>query len=328
MNVLLTGANGFVGSHILEELLCSAEHRVRLLLRATSDTRLIEHDLRWVEVCYGSLGDADSLHKALDGVDVLIHCAGKTKAVKTREYYAVNADGTRNLVKAARAFEGGLKHLIYISSAAVSGPGTPQRPAREDAPPRPVSDYAKSKMLAEEFVRENARIPYTILRPSAVYGPGDRDFLVLFKMARRHLLPLTAGGRQSVSLIFARDVARAVAMCIGEQRAQGKTYHLAHPTPCTVKHLAEQVAEALGVWALQFPVPALLLYPVCALHEVAARLSGRPSILNMQKIPEYRAGGWVCATDKIREDLGFAPGVSLQEGLRTTLEWYKEHGWL
>jgi len=327
VNVLLTGANGFVGSHVLEELL-RVGHGVSLLLRRTSDTRFIQACLAQARTVYGSLSDVESLGEAVRGADAVIHCAGKTKAVRRSEYYDVNLGGTRNLVTACNTQAGTVRHFVLISSLAARGVGTVQNPATEGGRMRPVTAYGRSKMLAERHVRRACRTSFTVLRPCAVYGPRDRDFYLLFRTVQSGLAPLIDGGLQPLSLIYVRDLAKAVVRTVGCLEAFGRTYHLAHPAPTTQKALTLAVAQAMGVRAAQVFLPHQVLYPVCMAQDLTARVTGTPSILNLEKIPEYAAPGWVCSTERAAEDLGFVAGTGLDEGVRETLDWYRRQGWL
>jgi nucleoside-diphosphate-sugar epimerase len=326
VRVLLTGANGFIGSHLLDRLVESAS-RVAILLRRTSNTRFIEGHLACVDVRYGSLESGDSLREACKDANVVVHCAAKTKAVRTREYYEVNADGTRNLVAACNASDS-VEQLILVSSLAVSGPGTPESPASEEAEPRPVSHYGRSKALAERHVREDSRVPFTILRPAAVYGPRDSDMYLAFRTIQRGLMPLIHGGRQPLSLICVADVVEGVLKSIGRASALGGTYHLAHPVPLTQRAFLGEVAEAMGAKALRVAVPTAALYPLCLVRDLWSRITSKPSIMNLQKVPEYRAPGWVCSTARAAQDLDFVAPTSLGQGVRLTLKWYRENGWL
>ncbi len=327
MKVLLTGANGFVGSHILDGLL-AAGCDVAVMLRETSDTTFIRAQLPRVEIRYGSLGNRESLVAAADGVDAAVHCAGKTKAIRPAEYYAANADGTANLVAACNEHSERLRHLILISSLAATGPGTPEEPADEAAPACPVTHYGRSKLAGENHVRRSAAMPYTILRPAAVYGPRDSDFYLVFRSVQSGLAPLMDGGRQWLSLVFAPDVAAAVLKALTSQEATGRVYHVAHRTPCTQRALTHAVARAMDRHAAEVFVPSWVLYPICIANDLVARIKGKPSILNAAKIPEYSAPGWVCRTDRAETDLGFCAETDLDAGLRDTLHWYREEQWL
>jgi len=327
MRVLLTGGNGFVGSHILDALRAH-DLAVRLLLRRTSDTTFIREHLSHVEVCRGAFNNAAALDTALEGMEVLIHCAGKTKAVRVGEYYEANHLATRNLVAAANQHQATLRQFILISSLAAVGPATAASPAREEDIPHPVSDYGRSKHLGEAEVREHCRVPFTILRPAAVFGPRDRDFLLTFRLLRWRLMPLLDGGRMAFSHIYACDLAAATLAVLGRTVTFGKTYHVAHPQPCTNREFLEEIAAQMHVRAVSCPLPLRAVYPLCLAQELAAGLTGKPSILSRQKLAELAAAGWVCSVERLRTDIGFVAPTSLQEGVKMTLHWYQIHGWL
>jgi nucleoside-diphosphate-sugar epimerase len=205
VKVLLTGANGFVGSHALDRLV-AAGYDVAIMVRRTSNTRFIEGHLPSVDVRYGALDDPESLDRAVQGISCIVHCAAVTKALRRCDYFAANAEGTRKLVEACNRAAPGPKRFVHVSSLAVSGPGTVEEPAREDAEPRPVTPYGESKLLAERCVREDLQADWAILRPAAVYGPRDSDFFVAFKSVAGGLAPLIGGGGQPLSLAYAGDV--------------------------------------------------------------------------------------------------------------------------
>jgi nucleoside-diphosphate-sugar epimerase len=327
VKALLTGANGFIGSHVLDALLALGVS-VRALLRTTSDTRLIADALPDVEVVQGDLASRESLACAVKGVELVVHCAAVTKALRRRDYYATNATGVLNLVDACNQSARSVRHITFLSSLAVSGPGTPARPATEGGRPRPVSHYGRSKALGEAWLRSRSCVPFTILRPSAVYGPRDRDFLLVFKAIRCGLMPLVDGGAQWLSLVYVGDLVQAVLAVMDSREARGRTYHVAHPRPWTQYAFMAQVARTMSARPLKIPVPHPLLYPAFALRGVLDRLSGRPSIVNVHKVPEYAAPGWVCSSGAIAGEVGFIPAVPLEVGLRRTHAWYLQNGWL
>jgi len=327
MRVLITGANGFVGSHILD-VLREAGAGVRIILRRTSNTRFIQDHLPHVQVHYASLDDPAALQEAMRDTDCVVHCAGKTKVLRLEEYYEANQRGTRSVVDAANQHRGSLRHLIHISSRAVSGPSAPGNPSREDAPPAPISEYGKSKQLGELEVTGGCQVPYTILRPSAVYGPRDADFLHAFRAVRMRLMPLFDGGRQEINLVYARDVAGAVLRVMGDPRAFGNIYNVASPRRSTTREFLEEIARQMHVRPVPVHLPSAALYPVCLAQEIASRLTGRPGILSRQRFCELRAAGWACSVERIRHDFGFVADTPLSEGVRQTTAWYERHGWL
>ena len=167
--------------------------------------------------------------------------------------------------------------------------------ARQD-PPQPVSEYGKSKLAGELEVRNHCRAEYVILRPPAVYGPRDAEFLRLFQAVKSHLLP-KPGGAQALSLVFVRDLAEAVVTCLTHPAAAGKTYFVAAREVVTARSMAEEIAAQMNVWTLPLPLPTALLWPMCLAQELASRLTGKPNVLSLQKFAELRAPGWVCDPD-------------------------------
>ena len=326
MKVFLTGANGFVGSHILEGLL-ARKIPATILLRPTSDTRFIDAHLDKVNVCRGGLNDADGLRRAATGSSCVIHCAGATRATRRCDYDRANREGTKILLQACTAPGATMDRFVLVSSLAASGPGTPEAPAREDAQPVPVSDYGRSKLAGEEEVRTHSRFPYTILRPAAVYGPRDRDFLRLFRAVRGHLAPRFAPPRP-LSLVYIGDLVEAVFACLDQATAAGRSYHVASPHPVTSADLLEEIQRQMGTWTLPLPLPRGALWCGCLAAGALARWRDRPSILNRDKYRELTARGWVCDTLRMAEEIGFVAGTPLPAGVASTLAWYRDHEWL
>jgi dihydroflavonol-4-reductase len=327
MKVLLTGANGFVGSHILDRLRARGI-ATTVLLRATSDRRFINEQLPNVDVRTGSIGDRQSLEAAMRDATHVVHCAGVVKALRLQEFYQANQVGTRNVVEEVNRQEGRIQRLVYISSLAAGGPAPAGRPARESEPPRPVSEYGKSKLGGEQEVRDACRSEYVIVRPPAVYGPRDLAFLPLFKAVRSHIRPQLGGGRLPLSLVFVRDLAEAVVTCLMHSAAAGKTFYAAAPEVVTPRAMAGEIAAQMRTWTLPLPLPTVMLWPICCLEEAVSRLTGKPSVLNRQKYAELRAPGWVCDASRLREELGFTCATTLASGITETLAWYREQGWL
>lgn len=327
MKVLLTGASGFVGSHVLD-LLAERGIPVTVLLRASSSRRFLEPHLGRVRIVEGTITDPASLPPALEEISHVVHCAGATKAVHAAELYRVNRDGTRYLLDAVNARGDVIQRFIHISSLAVSGPGTAAVPARETAPPNPVSEYGRSKLAAEREVIANCGVPFVILRPAGVYGPRDQEFFPLFKAARSRIVPAFGGGRQELSLVFAKDLAAVVVAALQPAVKPGAVCHVASPGVITARQLTDELMRVMGVRAWTLPLPNAVLPPICGLAAIAARLTGRASILAHGKRHELAAPGWVADVTALRADLGTECLTPLSDGLRITLAWYREAGWL
>ena len=275
----------------------------------------------------GSIDDPESLQRAMAGITHVIHCAGATKASRIAGFYEVNQAGTRNVVNAVNSQQGRVQRLVHISSLAAAGPSQPDKPVREQDPPGPVSEYGKSKLAGELEVRNHCRTEHVILRPSAVYGPRDAEFLRLFKAAKCHLQARLGGG-QTFSLVFVRDLADAVVTCLDHPAAGGKTYFVAAREVVTARRMAEEVAAQMRVWTLPLPVPLALLWLMCLAQEAMTRLTGKPNVLSLQKFAELRAPGWVCDPALLERDTGYACPTTLQTGVAETLNWYRQQHWL
>jgi nucleoside-diphosphate-sugar epimerase len=326
MKVLLTGSTGFVGSHILESLLARSISTA-VLLRPASDRHFVQSHLDRVDVRSGTIGDLKSLSGALDGITHLVHCAGCTKARRRSEFYEVNHIGTQNLVQAVNTRHGELQRFLHVSSLAVNGPATAANPAQEDDPPRPVSDYGKSKLAAEAEVRNQSHVPFTIIRPPAVYGPRDYGFLSMFKAVKAHILPRPSKV-QALSLVYVKDLAEAIVTCLQRPETVGKTYYAASREVVTGRMMAETIALQMKSWTLPLPLPTPLLWPVCLLEQLRAQFNGKPRLLNLQKYAELRAPGWVCDPSRLAREIGIECRTSLADGITETLRWYVEERWL
>ena len=326
MKILLTGASGFVGSHILDSLRKQGLPTV-LLLRPTSDKRCITQHLAEVEVRTGSISDPASLRQAMADITHVIHCAGATKALPVSDFFKVNEVGTRNVVSAVNETRPQVARLVHISSLAAAGPAAPDKPAREDLPPEPVSHYGKSKLAGELEVKHHCRAEHVILRPPAVYGPRDEEFLRLFKAVKHHLLP-SMGGAQALSLVFVKDLAQAAVNCLTDPAAAGKTFFVAGREVVTARAMAQEIAAQMQVWTLPLPLPTPLLWPICLAQEAWSRLTRKPNVLSLQKFAELRAPGWVCDPSRLERDTGYACATTLKDGIGETLLWYRQQHWL
>lgn len=323
--VLVTGANGFVGSHLSAHLQARG-YRVRVLVRATSD--LTPLDGLSVEKRVGDVTDPASLPAALDGVDVVFHVAGLTKARSAEAYFRVNEAGSRALMEACRG-RPALRRFVYVSSQAAAGPSSPDRPRREEDAPSPIGPYGASKLAGEEACREAAegRIPLTIVRPAIVYGPWERDLLQLFRQARRGLVPRIRGDSQ-VSMIHAVDLADLLERAARLPGAAGRTYSAADHRSYWMAEVITAIGRVLGRRVRQVPVVPAVLWPLALVNEQFLRVGRGIEALTRTRLKEFGERFWALDTSRVREELGWEPARSLEQGLRETAEWYRRQGWL
>jgi nucleoside-diphosphate-sugar epimerase len=317
-SVSVTGATGFLGTHIARELMARG-WSVRAVVRPGNAKPLPQG----VEVREAPL-DRAALTSAIDGCDVVIHAAGLTHARTDRAYRSVNVDGTRAVVGAAND---AAARIVHISSLAAIGPGTPDRPAHEDDRPQPLTAYGRSKLASEAVVRSEAHVPWTILRPSAVYGPYDRQFLPVVRLAARGVFPLVARSSAAFTLVYADDLARAVAAAADDERSAGQAIFIGHRDPQTAYAILRQLAQALDRPYKPRRIPALVVRALALAGEAAWRFGRRPAF-DMARFAELRAEGFVCSVERARAVIGFTAEVSLGEGLEQTVKWYRERGWI
>jgi nucleoside-diphosphate-sugar epimerase len=323
---LITGANGFIGSHLAAALLARGDE-LYCLLRPSSNRQWLE-GLAYEEVV-GALDDRDSLRRAVAEVDLVYHCAGATKARRPEMLYDVNAGGTANLADACLSREKP-PLMVYVSSQAAAGPAGDAGTRCEDEDCAPVSDYGRSKLLGEDVLHERREtLPYVILRPSAIYGPRDTEMFLFFKFIKRGLEPALGWEGRYVSLCYVDDLIDAMLLAgEGGDGLRGRTYFIAHDEVWDWSGIAREAAAAFGVKTRRVRVPKAVLFGAATLAEFGATLTGKVATLNRAKAREIWQKSWVCDVGKAKRELGFAPRVGFAEGARLVTTWYSEQGWL
>ncbi|CAN5673831.1 NAD(P)-dependent oxidoreductase [soil metagenome] len=323
--VLLTGATGFVGPHAARAF-SSEGFAVRALVRSPERARELEP--LGAEIRIGDLQDSEVMGRACSDVDVVVHMAALTHARDEAAYRAVNVAGTRLLLDAALSAERGPRRFIYLSSLAAVGPAVDRRPVDAGTAPRPLTAYGRSK-LDGECVCERAagRIGVAILRAPAVYGPRDTDLYNFFRIARRGVIPVPTGPARPLQLVHVEDLARALVHAARAHGAAG-VYHIAESRAYAWADVGSMVAAAVGTRARTLRVPGWLISGLAAASEAGAAAVGRSTIFNRDKARELLAPGWLCETESARAELNFETRIPLADGLRSTAQWYREHGWL
>jgi dihydroflavonol-4-reductase len=322
--ILITGATGFVGSHVVEAI--AGRARVRALVRPSSRREhLISHG---IELVPAALEDVESVHRAVASADVVIHLAAATRAVHESAFARANAQGTQVIVDAVLAAERAPRRLVYLSSLAAVGPARNGRPVGPHDTPAPLTAYGRTKLAGEQISQQAAAVSQVVvLRAPAVYGPRERDIYDFFRMAQLGILIVPSGPPRRLQMIHVADLARAVVLAATGDDVRG-VYHIAEPRAYVWADVARLVAKAVGRKARLVTVPAGLIAAAGAVSEGLGRLMGRPSIFSRDKARELLAPGWLCETEAARRDLGFEAAIPLERGLAETAVWYREHGWL
>jgi nucleoside-diphosphate-sugar epimerase len=322
--VLVTGGTGFIGRHLCRRLL-SEGCRVRVLCRDTAGPGDLDPAL---EIAAGDVTSRASLPAAFAGADTVYHLASALGATPCgpQGFIAVNAEGTRNVLDAARAADA--RRIVHCSSVGVLG-SVQGPPAREDAPLNPEDDYERAKALGERIAREmaGAGLPVVIVRPGWAYGPGDRRTLKLMRAIARRRFFFVGDGSTREHPVFVDDLAAGLARCRTAELAPGEVITIAGDEIVTIGELCRLIARAAGVPLTRLHLPREPLRTIAELLEAAYKSVGREAPLTRAKVDfflKHRAYD----TAKAKRLLGFAPRVPLAEGLPRTIAWYREQGWL
>jgi len=326
--ILVTGSTGFIGARLLSCLAGEGE-RIRVFLRPESKGGALPEG---VEVVRGSFGDGEALCRAVEGVDRIVHLAGVTRAVDEAGFDAGNVMPVRNLLAAVRKNNPELKRFLLVSSLAAAGPALEgKRGVVESDIPRPVSAYGRSKLRAEALcLKGSANIPVTIVRPPAVYGPGDRDVLQVFQMLSRGVL-LSAGNpaRQRFSMIYVDDLVRGIMRAARSERAAGRLYYITSSRSWSWEEVIAAARPVLGFNKLyRVSLPDFLVFFLGTVLGGTGSFLGKPVLLNRDKAGELVQDYWVCSPERSEIDLGFTAGTDLEEGVAATIEWYRLQGWM
>ena len=326
MKVFITGATGFVGS-FLNESLVRAGHQVTCMVRKQSNLRWIA-DLD-VECFYGSLSDKNSLIRGLEGADFVYHVAGVTKARTREEYFQANFEGTKNIIDAACQHKKKVKRFILVSSQTAAGPSPTIIPIDESHPANPITDYGQSKRAAEEYaISVMDKLNLTIVRPPGVYGPRDVDILEFFRTVKFGIIPQLGGSEKYLSLIHVKDLARGIIMAAENEKAAGEIYFITSPEPYAWEEISKITLKILQKKGVKIPIPMGLMKGIAYLSEGISSVTKKPALVNKQKIIDMEQDFWTCSPDKAKKELGFECEISLENGIRETLIWYKEQKWL
>jgi dihydroflavonol-4-reductase len=326
LRVLVTGATGFTGGHLARALAASGDH-VRALVRHLSPD--IVANLPDVEVVIGDLRDAASLERAAEGVELVYHIAAiyRQAGLRDNEYRAVNAEAVRTVIHAAKA--GGARRVVHCSTVGVHG-DVEHPPANEDAPLRPGDIYQETKLEGERVAREAARetgVEVVIARPTGIYGPGDRRLLKLFRGIARRRFVILGDGEIFYHLTYIEDLVEGFRLCGTVPAAAGRTYILAGGEVTTLNALIGLIASEAGVRPPRVHLPVWPFWTAGALCELVCSPFGIEPPLYRRRV-DFFTKSRAFDISRARAELGYAPQVALRDGIRRTLSWYRQAGWI
>lgn len=321
--VLVTGANGFIGSHLCRSLLAHGFKVIAGVRNGANLENLKDVDVSYV---YGDITKSETLAKLISSADVVLHNAGLVKSKSLARMIEVNTGGTEALFDACVNSEH-VKRFVFISSLSACGPSS-GKPRVEDDEPAPLTDYGRSKLNAERaLLKRAAELNLQIVRPPAVYGPGDREILAFFQTVRRGIRPAIGNTGRRLNMVYVDDLAEGVARLLEHDLQSGNIYFLSESQSYTFSEVMDHIGAAVERRGISLPVPGWALKSLGAVSETAFKLVGAAPMLTLGKARELLSS-WEVSVARARADFNFAPATSFPEGARITAAWYREHGWL
>lgn len=322
---VVTGATGFVGSNLVDYLL-EQGHRVKCITRKTSNTKWLDGKL--VEIYDCGLFNKEELKSVLADADFLFHVAGVVKAKKWEGYRKGNVETTKTLLDTLVEVNPDIKKVVVISSLTAVGPSKIGKPNTEETEPDPITRYGKSKLEQEELTLKYVdKLNINIVRPPAVYGERDTEIYLYFKTFKQGLMAMIGFNDKEVSLIHVRDLVEGIYLAAVKE-PKGEIYFVSSEEIYTWDKIGDVMEGVFGKKAFRLKIPHFLVYGVAAIAEFFSYFSSKAATFNIEKGRDFVQEAQTCVPAKAVDELGYSQKVSLGEGMKRTVDWYKEHKWL
>ena len=348
MTILVTGASGFIGSYIVEEGLRLGYEMWAGMRGTSSKSYLKDERIRFAQLDFSNprklCSQLEDCRREMGGKkwDVIVHAAGATKCLNEEDFYRVNTDGTRHFVEALKETGMVPSRFVFISSLSIYGAirETPVKAAGDGSPwiyspildsdtPQPNTAYGRSKLEAEKYLQSLQNFPYTILRPTGVYGPREKDYFLMASSIAGHVDFAVGYKPQEITFVYVMDVVQAVFRCMQAPDALGRAYFLSDGNVYNSRRFSDLLQQEMGVgFVLHIKAPLWFLRGVCAVATRLSRITGKMSALNNDKYHILSQRNWQCDIEPARRDFGYAPEWPLERGVKAAVEWYKQEGWL
>jgi dihydroflavonol-4-reductase len=319
MKILVTGGTGFVGNHLIRELLKEKGNSVYALVR--DKKKLDFFDCR--ERIHVIAGDLAASEPFPDDIEWVFHLAALTKVISPDEFILSNHLGTKALLEKLRPLKK-LQKVVLLSSIAAAGPNRQSPCLKEDMPEEPVSLYGKSKLTQEKILREYCPAPYIIIRAPIVFGPGDMDMLAIFRILNKGILPALGRKERLYSVIYVKDLVRGM-IAAARSPYRNETFFITNSEPLSWDEFMRAAFLLMGKKRIRkITVPETLARFLAEISEIHIRLSKKKAIFNRDKFREMHFPAWTCSAEKSRDLLHFQPLFPIETAMRETIRWYKE----
>lgn len=326
IKAFITGATGFVGSHLVDSLIDKG-WEIRCLKRKTSSIKWFDgKNITFIE---GDLFSNSVLEKAIEDVDFIFHVAGVVKAKSEADFKKSNYLATKNLIEICNRVNPNLKKFVHISSQAVCGPTPGDEPIDEKYIPSPITAYARTKLLAEkEVLKYKDKFPVVIIRPPAVYGPRDTEIFIYFKTYNIGINSIIGFGDKYLSIVYISDLIKGIEQAAESKLQSGEIFFICDDKVYNWDEISNVTAKLMNKKAFKIRVPHWVVYTAGAFAEFFGLFSKKPATLNLEKCKDITQKYWTCSNRKAKELLGFKPEYNLEAGFAETIKWYKKEGWL
>ena len=324
--VLVTGANGFIGSHLVDSLL-SLGCNVHCLVRKSSNLRWLSSPK--IQFHFVDLADPDFKIPNLPGLGFVFHCAGLTKAKSRKEYFDINSTVCSSLYEQCLKYKDSIKGIVHLSSLAAAGPGKDEQIVDEATALNPVTFYGQSKKAGEEIALEySASLPIKVIRPPVVYGPREENLHTFFKLVKKGWGLQIGCSPKKLSLIYVADLVQAMIAVCAPCSSQKKIYFVTDGETYSWQEVAKAAADEMNVSMKALKIPENILIPIAIFFEALAMLSAKPALFDRQRMIDIRQSCWTASSEKFFRDFNFTPQFDLTTGLTHTLDWYVKQKWL
>jgi nucleoside-diphosphate-sugar epimerase len=323
---VVTGASGFVGSHLVDRLIKEGHH-VKCILRKSSSRKWL--DSKPVEIIDTGLFDRDKLKTILKDADYLFHVAGVVKAKHYQDYLNGNVETTRALLETVVEVNPRIKKVVIVSSLTACGPSMNGITSTEETIEHPLTSYGKSKLEQEKLAKSFMdRLPITIIRPPAVFGPRDTEIFLVFKTYKAGLMTLIGFDKKELSLVYVEDLVNGIYLAAVSNKSNGQTYFIAAEEINNWIEVSGYLSKALGKKAINLHLPHFIVYSVAAIAQFFALFSSKAATFNIEKARDFVQNAWTCDVSKAKKELGYSQSISIEEAMIRTADWYKKEKWL
>jgi nucleoside-diphosphate-sugar epimerase len=325
-SAVVTGANGFVGSHLVDYLL-GKNFEVRCIVRKSSNLQWLEG--KDVKIFDCGLFDKEGLREAFNGVNYIFHVAGVVKAKNEEGYFRGNVESTKVLLEVAAEMKDHIKKFTIVSSQTVSGPASKGKPVTEEMEPNPLTTYARSKLKQEQVALSYKDIfPVTICRAPAIFGERDTEIFIYFQVFNRGLTTMIGFDKKELSLLHVADLAEGLYLAAISENTNGKIYFISSEKFYTWDEVGNITSKVLNKKAFRIRIPHFVVFTLAAVAQFFAMFSSKPATLNIEKAKDLTQTYWICDSSKAMRDFGYKQKVSIEEGIKRTCEWYKQMKWI